>query len=101
MNAVKDVEDNLEKEKWNLISHAMSKRNASAYPTLFLQKKHKEFTEAIKNGKGDELLDAMKKEAERFANGDFSSDGDADESGLGSGADVEVKEEAEEVAAAA
>lgn len=100
MNAVIDVEDNLEKEKWNLITVAMTKRNAGAYPTIFLQKKYKEFIEVFKTGKGDELLEAMKKEAERFANGDFGDDdGDEEDSGPGEeeGEEMDVKQEGEEV----
>lgn len=86
MNSVKDVENILEKEKWILISKAMDKRGATGYPINFLQKKHKEFTEAIKAGTAGDLLGAMMQEfdgAEREARGE----------GSGLDSDKDVKEE--------
>lgn len=83
MIAVKQVEDNLDKEKWIMINKAMIASGAGNYPNVFLQKKHKEFVELIKSGNANELLEAIKKDAKRHDNGEDS----------GFGYDKAIKEE--------
>ena len=47
----KEVEESLEREKWQNIAHKMRANNAKyEYPIAFLQKKDKEFQEAVQKG---------------------------------------------------
>ncbi len=47
----KDVEESLEREKWQNIANRMRINNAKyEYPIAFLQKKDKEFQEAVQKG---------------------------------------------------
>lgn len=47
----KEVEESLEREKWQNIANKMRANNAKyEYPVAFLQKKDKEFQEAVQKG---------------------------------------------------
>ena len=58
----KEVEESLEREKWQNIANKMRQNNAkSEYPIAFLQKKDKEFQEAVQKGTAPRAIcNAMK-----------------------------------------
>ena len=58
----KDVEDSLERDKWQNIASKMRANNAKIeYPIAFLQKKDKEFQEAVQKGTASRTIsNAMK-----------------------------------------
>ena len=57
-----EVEDSLEREKWQNIANKMRANNAKyEYPIAFLQKKDKEFQEAVQKGTAPRAIcNAMK-----------------------------------------
>ena len=57
----KEVEESLEREKWQNIANKMRSNNAKyEYPVAFLQKKAKEFQEAVQKGTAPRAIrDAM------------------------------------------
>lgn len=57
----KEVEESLEREKWQNIANKMRSNNAKyEYPVAFLQKKDKEFQEAVQKGTAPRAIrDAM------------------------------------------
>ena len=58
----KEVEESLEREKWQNIANKMRTNNAKyEYPIAFLQKKDKEFQEAVQKGTATRAIrNAMK-----------------------------------------
>ena len=58
----KEVEDSLEREKWQNIANKMRTNNAKyEYPVAFLQKKDKEFQETVQKGTAPRAIcNAMK-----------------------------------------
>ncbi len=58
----KEVEESLEREKWQNIANKMRANNAKyEYPITFLQKKDKEFQEAVQKGTASRAIcNAMK-----------------------------------------
>ena len=58
----KEVEESLEREKWQNIANKMRTNNAKYdYPIAFLQKKDKEFQEAVQKGTAPRAIrNAMK-----------------------------------------